>query len=142
MRHDTTKPSGRIRSALDALREWEDAPNREVDMCIYHARGLVDQICYACLGGAAAVYQFDLDPLALEGQRSLEGHPNEETIVAFEDSLDFARMGDIGEMFYRMGLEEDDGEGFNREIANYHDNRDGFFADMRELANDLEEAGY
>lgn len=137
------KPSERIRFGIDALKEWESRPECVVDM--RHFIGKTDEldICYACLGGAAAFKKHRIeDPFDYHDSYWSAFTNTLLEVDSYEASLDCARLGRIGHMFERMHLNGLIGESFDRNITDYHKDRVKFFEDLEKLASDLEEDGY
>lgn len=151
------KPSERIDYALEALVKFENRKGCEVNMDEFHSYNSpnfssdykIDETCFACLGGAAAIQRVIDSELHDEKEliidRDLIAHvtgDEEDTVMEYEASLDAARCGDIPNMFLWMGFPYLEGRPFNRYIADYHDYRDAFFEDMRKLSSELKAAGY
>ena len=131
--HNIDIPSGRIRYALEALREFESRGDTRVDMYVF--RGHMDGVCVACLGGAARI-KSENQPIPLS-QGFIDVVVND-----FEDSISYANFGNIELMFKRMGIGSLVGKKFNRHVRKYAFDPANYYADMNKLADDLESAGY
>lgn len=136
MTHNTDKPSGRIRHALECLIEWENIPTCQVRMNLFHDydKGM----CRACFGGAAvAVGQYSPNEWPGLGRLDLPLK-----WARYEESLDAFRWGHVDKGFTYMALPSQEGGNFNRHINGYHQDRNSFLADMYVLAEDLERGGW
>ena len=143
--YDIHLPSGRILFALKALKEFESTAGCSVDMKRFHKYEA--DTCFVCLGAAAALKHYDIiendyraiddiaDLAAIAGVEKLE-------VAYFERSLDSARVGWIASMFDWMNLPPREGHKFDRDITDYHEDREEFYADMYQLAEDLKAGGY
>lgn len=127
-------PSGRIRFALQAMREFERMDGCEIDMCYYRMRDPSKGTCYACCGGSART---KLEGLSVKTNLWEQVRANE-----YEESLDCARCGYVGEMFVLMELPRVKGAIFDRGISHYDRSPAEFYQEMEELADDLEESGF
>ena len=140
-------PSERILFALEALKEFEAKPGCVVDMYMSSYHKYKDNTCFACLGGAAALKYYkiieddykDIDDM---GDIAAKAGVSYGEVVYFESSLDCVRVGYINSMFYYMDLPKEEGEKYNRDITDYHKDREAFYADMYQLAEDLKAGGY
>ena len=135
-------PSDRIQHALEALVEFEKRDNCEVNMWTFH--GFYDATCFACLGGAAALDRYNDSGEDVMSVTCLSDkvEVSYDEVFDYENSLDNARIGYIYHMFHLMGLDVDKGRAFDRNITDYHEDRDGFFSDMGQLVVDLREASW
>ena len=139
--YDINLPSGRILFALEALEEFEAKPGCSVDMKRYHEYEA--DTCFAGLGGAAALKYYKISESYYKAINSIadiaaKACVVEREVAHFEASLNWARLGKIGLMFHWMHLpEEEDDEKYNCNITSYHVDREEFYADMHQLAEDL-----
>lgn len=150
MAHDTDKPSGRIRFAVEAAQAFSQLPDCELHMGMYH--GVRDDgaqgkpRCFACLGGAAALRRYAIQEAEypqIRSQYALSRRVPDGAVARFESSLEYARTGSTNMMFTRMHLDPFQGQRFEREIPEY-DRQDPkpFYDALTALADDLEAAGY
>ena len=143
--YDINLPSGRILFALQALKEFEAKPGCRVDMYKYHE--YKDNTCYTCLGGAAALKYYNIiedDYKDIDDAVSIAAIAGvgEGEVSHFEFSLDCAIAGYIGLMVCHLKLPPREGDKYKRVIADYHKDREAFYADMYQLADDLKAGGY
>ena len=143
--YDIHLPSGRILFALKALKEFEAKPGCVVDMKRFHKYEA--DTCFVCLGAAAALKHYDIienDYKAINDIADIAAKAGVEKLEVgrFERSLNSARVGCIGLMFHDMDLPMEEGRKYNRDIIDYHEDREAFYADMHALAEDLKAGGY
>ena len=144
-KYDINLPSGRVLFALEALKEFAAKACCVVEMEDYHYYD--DDTCFACLGGAAALKHYDIiedDYKAIDDIADIAAKAGVEKleVYRFETSLDCARIGYIATMFHWMKLPPREGDKYKRVIADYHKDREAFYADMYQLASDLKAGGY
>lgn len=150
--YDINIPSQRIRFALEALVKFENLENTRVSMVVYH--DAVADICWACLGGAAAIELSGVpisDMIALEiaSTSKLHKHQNyfhtQEGLAHFEESLDYIRVGSLGTYLFAFGSPQLGIDGYDipnyLEVENYHSNRTLFIEDLTNIADRLEQYG-
>lgn len=126
-----TKPSELIRLALSDLRAIEQDPRYRVDMeHLWHSRAYSS--CTVCLAGAVMANHLSAD--ANLGYLPSDFPRNACALCAIDDF----RLGNVGSGCGRM---EVDTKLSSRTITDYELDRKGFFCDMEELANDLEDEG-
>lgn len=144
------KPSERALFAIQALLEFERKENCKIRMSAYH--GVFDKVCYACLGGAAALKRFevpeneyrhiysvyDIVPYAHRAHTKF----NEYDLHDYEESLDWFRVGDISMMFKIMDLDAEEGKVFDRNMPIFRIDRAGWFTEAYKLIEELKQAGY
>lgn len=139
---EAEKPSERILFALQALEEFEK-PDSKVrpNMTKFFFKNS-EGICFACLGGMAAIKRFnlDIDQIHIYSDRYL--YVQKSILHDYEESLDSARLGWISYMFKEMGLPPNQGGLFTRSITDYKEDPVAFKQELRQLAADLEKAGY
>lgn len=137
-------PSQRIRFALEAL-ERAEQPDAPVKPNMAHFHTKVDDQCFACLGGLAAIEEFGLKPLTCgrftHEIRSSGWEKNTNIIEDYEESLDYLRVGMIEKGLGTMGLKKPDEMESHVLIADYRRNPAKFKSDMHRLADQLEGFG-
>ena len=144
MKHNTDIPSGRIRFALEALKEAEVSEFIVVDMDYYRTEDVTSHACFACLGGIAYLKSQSVDLNDIIPDEYLDV----ELVERFERSLDKFRKGRVNDGFLAADIVGV--QGFSdRTISPYYKQgssnecfNEYFYADMNTLADDLEKAGY
>ena len=133
-------PSALIRMAVDDLEALEATPGFGIDMTTFLTQ-MLDGTCAVCLAGASMVRRLDgmnmltstkkfgLVPACFPG--------NEEQLAA----LDEFRMWDIEAGCYSLGLSAPEDHYELTSAGDYKDDPAQFKADMRKLADELEERG-
>jgi len=162
------KPSEAIRNALAALDTFKATPNCEVDLLEFHevsaATDIAPEICFACLGGAAALVrleippsewpdiycQFDVATIALYDPTKAHTDqqspaPLSELIGEYENAFDHVRRGEVGPLL-RLLQAAPEGQGaedhqFNRPIYPVDADTPEWRAEINGIVCDLEEAG-
>lgn len=132
------KPSALLRVALADLRLVEADPRYKVNMAEWHTANPGDGICHVCLAGAALA--------------KTVGHPREDArwgefggrLESQLEALNDFRRGDVEMAFDQLNLRAAPGDQIppDREIADYNDHPEGFHAQLLQLADELEAAGY
>ena len=135
--HNIDIPSGRIRFALEAMKEFESRDGCQIHM--HWWRRINNGTCFACCGGAARIKRDGLNPSHDNG---IQWSESALSANAFEFSLNSARVGWVGDMFDNMDFFFEEGVHFDRDICDYASDADQFYADMNKLADDLEAGGY
>jgi len=135
------KPSALIRMAVDDLEKLERTPGFKVDMTVFVDKGEEGEgePCLVCLAGAVMVCRLDgLNvPGTLKGLRPCDFPDNEAELNA----LDAFRNGDVDEGCYCLYLAAPESYW---ELTVPHPYEDGpmqFKADIRKLADELEDRG-
>lgn len=133
-------PSQRVRFAIEALKEFEARPNCFVDMELFRESRKYGKknVCFACLGGAAAIKRFKL----YNPKNNTLKRNSTDKVETYEYTLDKVRIGDLGAMFSAMNLGWETGAQFNRDMPGHAENPKGFYRALDKLAKDLEKAGY
>jgi hypothetical protein len=118
---------------LRDLRKQERAKNSVVDMDEWLLRG--DDGCSACLAGS--VLRFSLNARV---NRLGESHPwmKPQDVCERLLALNEVRCGRVPSASERIGVAT---KFSNRIVANYHYDRDQWWADMEQLLSDLRKAG-
>ena len=130
------KPSELIRLALADLALCAADPNYRIDMGEWHKPE--HGVCQVCLAGAVMAKSLNASRAA--ELCSSDFPENSQKILALNDF----RMGDVCRALDSLDLDLSNW-GRNapeRSITPYHRDPAAFMADMRDLANDLEAAGY
>lgn len=133
-------PDERILFALEAMREVEKMEGIDIWMSDYHFKDSSNGLCYACCGGAAALKKWVPKENWLDIETRVDivfGPKTLQEIAHYESSLDYARVGDVGGMFFEMGLLPQDDNKLFRDIADYHRTPEQFYIDMEALAADI-----
>lgn len=127
------KPSELIRVALADLRKVERSEKYKVDMGNWHGPGR-DGRCHVCLAGSVMA-------------KTLKYNPDDPVIpvCGYGDgtgdklhALDNFREGLINHGLSNLSLPETPWFNTRRHICRYEDNREAFFRDMNDLADELE----
>ena len=137
------RPSYTLCVGLTALQEFENTQGCRVIMTRFHDYDA--KTCFACLGGAAALKVLGVaynTPVKNYAALADLAKVSQLQLQDYEYTFEYFRNGDIGNAFNQMQCGYYDGVKFNRPIRGYHQNPDGFFADMYELADELEAAGF
>jgi len=156
--HNVDLPSGRIRFALEALEEFERAPDCRVDM---HSFGNIGPrfrtddgsasqgapTCFACLGGVAMMKLYGVDFQCVlssgfpfrDARHTAFGEPiaQFDPLTHFEDSLESFRAGFLNWGIGIMGIEQST-ELIFVEAPDFREDREGFYSHMRKMADALE----
>lgn len=123
---------------LDDLRKVEQSKLYRVNMGDWH-RPIGDK-CVVCLAGAVMAETLGT-PIDSYEEPWDRDDGNVDQLLA----LDSLRIGDVCTAARELELPLDTpaaaGE-FDRDIANYHDDKEAFHKQMRQLADDLREAGF
>ena len=137
------RPSELIMMALEDLKKAEESKVYDVDMSEWHStKGRMVSKCSICFAGSVMAFSMGVD---IQGNYT----PNDFDIVTAGKliALDEFRVGQVKiglEYFYRdindkvLNL---DNIPENRPIALYEEDREGFHAAMKELAQDFEICG-
>jgi len=127
------KPSALIRLALGDLKKAENTPGYEVDMTawLWQTNGP----CLVCFAGGVMAFSLNQKPIC--GDELCPSELGEKLGLKLCVLNDF-RCGDIVHGLNRLGIKSNVKD---RDIPNYEDYRDGFFAAMNELIIELEEEG-
>lgn len=139
-------PSQRLQFALDALIEMEQSTLFRVDMGTYHsydAKQGDGGICFACLGGAAAIKAIkgNFNELVNWGcTHEASNAAGDLFIKEFEYSLDYARRGEIGNYLKMFNMECGKIEK-NYVVVDYMDSPEDFKDDMKSIIKLLKENG-
>ena len=146
------KPSDLIRLALDDLARAEASRLYVVNMAVWHTPGTIwgkegknlvrTRKCAVCFAGAVIAGTLHGDHEKRVVPQSF-GSENEGKL----DALDDFREGNVQYGFAAMdlgggGFDPNDGSDFDRVIIDYKKDPDKFKLELRELASDLEAAGY
>ena len=151
-------PSTMLDHALKALTVFENTPGCEIDMETFHRGdpGLSNEnpFCFACLGGAAALvrlgvpqdqwWEVDYREFGHYVHRGDPAHlPHEENLLtAYENALDEARCGEVGDLFLFANLDPTPASQFSRDHVDFHIDPEIWREQMDQLVEDLRQAGY
>lgn len=130
------KPSELIRLALADLALCAADPNYRIDMGQWHMPE--DGVCQVCLAGAVMAKTLNAsraDYLCPEDFP--ENRKKIKALDDFRDGLVCEALDELGHDLSNWGHDAHD-----REITPYRTDAGAFMADMRQLADDLEAAGY
>ncbi len=133
------KLSELLKLAIKDLLETEKDKRYSVDMDSWHEYDPRANVCYVCLAGAVITQTIKLD---FTTQCNLI-HPHYD-IPGIETNIDqllainSARLGEINQAISLLGNNTKFGD---RDITDYHVNRESFLSDMYGLIDDLEKAG-
>ena len=129
-------PSVAITEALADLVKCERSPKYNVDMGHWYAPNAhIGGVCEVCLAGAVMAKRLGNGPYP-RSPGDYRGN------IGVLNSLDFFRTGEVGRGFKSLNLSTIKGLVFDREIVLYGRNPGQFKREMRQLARDLEAAGY
>lgn len=128
------KPSELIDLALHDLELCEKDPRYEIDMQDWHNPQGENGRCAVCFAGATLAKSLDVTPSELK-----EPPDFDEDTEAKLGALNEFRTGDVQDGLDLMGIYLE--PNLDVEVVYYSTNPDGFKADMRKLANTLEEHG-
>lgn len=131
------KPSELIGLALHDLELCEKDPRYEIDMANWHNPHGEDGKCAVCFAGATLAKSLNVHP-----SEAMEPPDFDEDTEAKLGALNEFRTGDVYEGLYLMGIEyPDDIMESDVAVVPYITDPEAFKADMRKLADTLEEHG-
>ena len=136
-------PSQLILDALTDLRKCEADPNYAINMGIWHSGTEGNEICKVCLAGAvlAKTIEWDINEYSVCSEKDFE---DDKELADKMIALDYFRTGEIHGALCYLDMDqkyfEDKIEEF-RKIPDYHDDREGFYEEMVNLASDLQALG-
>lgn len=130
------KPSELIRLALADLAQCAADPNYRIDMGEWHKPR--HGVCHVCLAGAVLAKSLNVPGAAELYPKDFP--ENSKKITALND----LRQGDVCRALDALDLDLSNWGDTTpaRDITQYHRDPGAFMADMRQLADDLEAAGY
>jgi len=133
-------PSALIRMAVGDLEALEATPGFGIDMTTFLTR-MPDGTCAVCLAGASMVRRLDgMDMLTSTKKFGLVPacFPGNEAQL---EALDEFRMGNVETGCYSLGLSAPEDHYELTSAGDYTDDPAQFKADMRKLADELEDRG-
>jgi hypothetical protein len=147
-----TKLSKILAIALHDFAIAEKMKNVQINMGVWYENG--SEICQVCLGGAVmrGRYKSVCQAMVRKREEYREAYP--EDLQCFDaaaqkiKALNRLRVGNVSEAAEYLGVVAwDDIKGakkvdkLDRNVHDYHDDRDLWWADMKQLVKDLKEAG-
>ncbi len=130
------KPSELIRLALNDLALCAADPNYSIEMYEWH-KPRDDGVCQVCLAGAVMAKSLNARPTAELYPHHFPDRQKIKALDDFHDGLVCRALDQLGQDLSKWGH-----GARNREITPYRTDSVAFTADMRQLADDLEAAGY
>jgi len=132
------KPSELILLALKDLILVECSKSYEIDMGEWHTpRSSFNDKCLVCFAGAIMA-----KTLKIDASEDVDPTDFSNATHSKLESLEFFRMGEVGDAFEILGRSYTKGLEFDRNITHYATNAGKFKREMRKLAADLAAKNY